>query len=83
MRLDLIKNSYSFIFNKLRKNNIIVNLHYLPVHLHPYYQKLGFKHGDFPESEKYSKEALTIPLFANLSKSQQDFVIKKIIKYCV
>ena len=83
IKLDQIKNDYTYIFDKLRKNNIIVNLHYLPVHLHPYYQKLGFKAGDYPESEKYSKEALTIPLFTTITRKQQDYVIEQINKYCV
>ena len=45
-------------------------MHYIPVHLHPYYRKLGFKEGDFPESEAYSKNAISLPLFVGLKNDQ-------------
>ena len=70
---DLIK-----IFNYLRKNGIGVNLHYLPVHLHPYYRSLGFKEGDFPNAEKYSSEALSIPIYYELSDNEQKKIVSKI-----
>ncbi len=63
------------LFEHLRSNNIGVNLHYIPVHLQPYYQKLGFKPGDFPAAEAYYKSAITLPLFPQLNEQQQDFVI--------
>ena len=63
------------LFEHLRSNNIGVNLHYIPVHLQPYYQQLGFKFGDFPEAEAYYKSAITLPLFPQLNDQQQDFVI--------
>lgn len=69
------KKNYKFIFEFMRKNGIYVNLHYLPVHLHPYYIKLGFGKNDFPQAEKYSKEALTLPLHTQLRISE----IKKIV----
>jgi dTDP-4-amino-4,6-dideoxygalactose transaminase len=52
-----------------------VNLHYIPVHTQPYYQQLGFCTGDFPEAERYYREAITLPLYAGLSESDQDRVI--------
>ena len=66
------------IFNHLRKNNILVNLHYLPIHLHPYYRNLGFKEGDFPISEQFSNQAISLPIFPDLTLKQQDFVIDAI-----
>ena len=66
------------VFEELRSKNIGVNLHYIPVHLHPYYQTMGFKSGDFPEAEQYSKEAISIPIFHGLKKDQQDEVIQAI-----
>ena len=80
LNLDKMQKNYSEIFNLFRKLGIGVNLHYLPIHLHPYYQKLGFKTGDFPESEKYSREAITIPLYVDLKKNIQDKIIDKINK---
>ncbi len=63
------------IFEKLRKAGIGVNLHYMPVHLQPDYRRLGFYEGMFPESEAYSHEAISLPMYPNLSEQQQDFVI--------
>tara|TARA_A100001388_G_C28768586_1_gene502374 strand:- start:722 stop:1921 length:1200 start_codon:yes stop_codon:yes gene_type:complete len=56
------------VFSLFRKNNIGVQLHYYPVHLQPIYKKLGFKEGDFPSSEEYSKKAISIPLYPQLKK---------------
>jgi UDP-4-amino-4,6-dideoxy-N-acetyl-beta-L-altrosamine transaminase len=63
------------IFKSLRNKGIGVNLHYMPVHLQPYYRKFGFKEGDYPEAEKYSQEAISLPLYPSLSDSKQDHVI--------
>jgi len=71
------------LFNYLRNNKIFVNLHYLPVHLHPYFQKRGFKNKIFPISETYSKSAMSIPVYPNLKKKEQlrvIFLIKKFFK---
>ncbi|MDF1795446.1 MAG: UDP-4-amino-4,6-dideoxy-N-acetyl-beta-L-altrosamine transaminase [Coxiellaceae bacterium] len=63
------------IFDSLRNNGIGVNVHYIPVHLQPFYQDLGFKKGDYPESEAYYENALSLPIFPTLSREQQNFVI--------
>jgi UDP-4-amino-4,6-dideoxy-N-acetyl-beta-L-altrosamine transaminase len=63
------------VFNKLRKNNIGVNVHYIPIHTQPYYMKLGFKIGDFPNSEEYYESAISLPLFSSMTFEQQDEVI--------
>jgi UDP-4-amino-4,6-dideoxy-N-acetyl-beta-L-altrosamine transaminase len=54
------------VFEKLKAQNIGVNVHYIPVHLQPYYQKIGFKAGQFPEAEKYYSGAISIPLYVGL-----------------
>ena len=64
------------IFNALRKASIGVQVHYIPVHLHPYYQNLGFKIGDFPEAELYSQNAISLPIYEGLSENDQNRVIK-------
>ena len=56
------------LFNYLRKNRVNVNLHYIPVHLHPYYRKMGFKTGDFLNSEKHAKSAISIPIYPKLTE---------------
>lgn len=78
LNLDIIKKSHKHVFEELRSKDIGVNLHYIPVHIHPYYQAMGFKFGDFPEAEKYYKEAISIPIFHGLKNDQQDKVIKAI-----
>lgn len=77
IRLDLgrIGKSHREVFEALRSQGILVNLHYIPVHTQPYYQQLGFCTGDFPEAERYYREAITLPLYAGLSESDQDRVI--------
>ena len=61
--LDKITKSHQQVFDELRENGIGVNLHYIPVHLQPYYKALGFKQGDFPNSERYYTQVISIPLF--------------------
>ena len=75
LHLDKIVPSHLKVFNMLRERGVGVNLHYIPVHTHPYYQKMGFKKGDFPEAELYYAEAISLPLFAALSDSQQQDIV--------
>lgn len=60
----------------LKKNDIFSTIHYIPIHLHPYYQKLGFKNGDFPQVEKYYQECISLPIHPTLKKSELYFIIK-------
>ena len=64
-----------------RKKGIGVNLHYLPLHLHPYYRKLGFSEGAFPESEQYAKEAVSLPIFVEMKNEDQNRVIDFVVNY--
>lgn len=68
-------------FNYLRTNNIGVQLHYSPVHLHPYFMNLGFSEGDFPSSEEYASSALSIPLFPGLTIQDQKNVVSLLDSY--
>ncbi len=63
------------IFDELRQNDIGANVHYIPIHLHPYYQNFGFKEGDYPKSEFFYKRSISIPLYYGLNYSNQDKVI--------
>lgn len=69
------------LFMMLKESNIGVNVHYIPVHLQPYYRKIGFKENDFPVAEDYSKKTITIPLYFDLTKKQQDVVVNSINNY--
>jgi UDP-4-amino-4,6-dideoxy-N-acetyl-beta-L-altrosamine transaminase len=62
------------VFRRLREARIGVNVHYIPVHLQPYYARLGFKPGDFPAAEEYYHQAISLPLFPAMSAAQQDRV---------
>ena len=66
------------VFEFLQSQDIGVNLHYMPVHLQPFYQRKGFKPGQFPNAEAYAKEAISIPLYFGLTNENQDFVVKSL-----
>ncbi len=74
LKLDEISLTHKQVFEALRDNGIGVNLHYIPVHTQPYYQSMGFAEGDFPESESYYKEAISLPMFHSMTIEQQDLV---------
>tara|TARA_B100000963_G_C22575017_1_gene647975 strand:+ start:235 stop:1398 length:1164 start_codon:yes stop_codon:yes gene_type:complete len=78
LKLEKIQITHKQFFEGMRSKGIGVNLHYIPVHLHPYYKKLGFRLGDFPEAEKYYSEAVSIPIFPNLSSEDQNKVVETI-----
>lgn len=63
------------VFERLRAAGIGVNVHYIPVHLQPYYRDLGFAPGDFPEAEAYYTQVLSLPLYAGLTDAEQDEVV--------
>ncbi|WIX34894.1 UDP-4-amino-4,6-dideoxy-N-acetyl-beta-L-altrosamine transaminase [Salinicola sp. JS01] len=85
IRLELarISASHCEVFEALRARGVGVNLHYIPVHTQPYYRALGFGDGDFPQAERYYAEAISLPLFPDLSESQQDEVIRALSEVLV
>jgi UDP-4-amino-4,6-dideoxy-N-acetyl-beta-L-altrosamine transaminase len=64
------------VYACLQAAQIGVNVHYIPIHTQPYYARLGFKRGDFPNSERYYARALSLPLFPAMTEAQQDFVVQ-------
>ncbi len=80
LKLDEIGLSHRDVFTALREAGIGVNLHYIPVHLQPYYKGLGFSQGQFPEAEAYYSEAISIPLYHHMSESQLQQVVDSITK---
>ncbi|MFM6008462.1 MAG: DegT/DnrJ/EryC1/StrS family aminotransferase [Sphaerospermopsis kisseleviana] len=78
LKLDKINKSHKQVFEELRQQGIGVNLHYIPVHLQPYYQQLGFKEGAFLNVENYYKEAISIPLYYGLSLEEQERVVTEL-----
>ena len=81
--IRIMKNSLSdlqrIVYQDLRKNGIIANIHYIPVHRQPFYENLGFKLGDFPEAERFHREVLTLPMFL-ISTVEQNKVIKVLVE---
>jgi len=63
------------VFEGLRTRGIGVNVHYIPVHLQPYYRALGFAPGEFPNAEAYYAEAISLPMYPTLSEAEQDQVV--------
>jgi len=59
----------------MREKGIGVNLHYIPIYRHPYYRSLGLSDKDFPNSAEYYREAMTIPIYPNMTEEQQASVI--------
>ena len=66
------------LYNYLRSKNIYTQIHYIPCHLMPYYQQLGWKEGDFPHAENYYKHCISLPMFPTLKAEEQDYVINEI-----
>jgi dTDP-4-amino-4,6-dideoxygalactose transaminase len=78
LEMDRISKSKKKIFEELHALGIMVNLHYIPIHLQPYYEKLGFEEGQYPESEKYYEEAVTLPLHPGMSLDDQKRVVSSL-----
>lgn len=74
--VELQQHNRTEVFNTLRERGIGVNVHYIPIHWHPYYQKLGFSMGQFPIAEQYYERAITLPLYPDLSADNQKEVVK-------
>lgn len=79
LKLDAINKTHRQVFEALREQGIGVNLHYIPVHIQPYYQRMGFEAKDFPEAMHYYREAISLPMYSAMSEIQQDEVVRALI----
>ncbi|MGZ8157560.1 MAG: UDP-4-amino-4,6-dideoxy-N-acetyl-beta-L-altrosamine transaminase [Methylobacter sp.] len=75
LKTEQIGKTHRDVFEALRAAGIGVNLHYIPVYLQPYYQRLGFKPRHCPEAERYYTEAISLPMFPALTAAEQDQVV--------
>ncbi len=75
LQLENIGATHRQVFEDLRAKDILVNLHYIPVHTQPYYQQMGFKQGDYPQAEHYYREAISIPMHVNLTDAELEYVV--------
>jgi UDP-4-amino-4,6-dideoxy-N-acetyl-beta-L-altrosamine transaminase len=69
------------LYNHLRKNKVYCQVHYIPVHLMPYYRNLGWEMGDFPIAENYYSRCLSLPMFPTLTVAEQQYVINLILEF--
>lgn len=75
LHLNQLAATHEQIFARLREQGIGVNLHYIPVHTHPFYERMGFTNDSFPQAEQYYREAISLPMYSALSDEQQDSVV--------
>lgn len=69
------------LYDFLVSQGIHPQVHYIPLHLHPYYREKGWKKGDFPKAENYYKKCLSLPMYPSLTDSEQSYVIDKVLEY--
>lgn len=69
------------LYEYLRTFDIFAQIHYIPVHLMPYYRQFGWKEGDLPLVEEYYKSCISLPMYPTLTSEELSFVIKKIIDF--
>ena len=80
IELEKVSKTHRQIFEELRQSGLGVNLHYIPVHLQPYYQNMGFKQGDYSNAENYYNQAISIPMYQGLTFEVQDQVVEVLKK---
>lgn len=71
------------LYNYLQDNNIYAQVHYVPLHLTPYYRQLGNKDGDLPVMEEYYKHCLSLPMYPTLTDEEQEYVIAKVLEFVI
>ena len=75
LKLGEMKKTHREVFEAMRAAGIGVNLHYIPVHRQPYYERLGFRAGHCPVAERYYTEAISLPMYPGLTEEQQGHVV--------
>jgi len=81
LRTELLRVTRGEIFEALSAENIGVNVHYMPLHLHPFYQQeFGYRKGDYPKAERYYERAITLPIFPKMSDEDVKDVIEAVRK---
>ena len=69
------------LYDYLRTKNIYAQVHYIPVHLMPYYRQLGFEKGNYPVAEAYYERCLSLPMFPALTQEEQNYVIENVLNF--
>ena len=76
--IQIASRQRALLYDYLRQQGIMVQVHYIPLHTHPYYRQLGFQQNDFPNAIQFYQGALSLPLYVDLSETQQDEIVSKI-----
>ena len=69
------------MYDFLHLNDILVQIHYIPVHKFPYYKKIGYSDADLKNSEKYYKNCLSLPMYPTLTDNEQNYIINKVLEF--
>jgi len=80
VRIDSKKISHKTVFEQCRSRGIAVNLHYIPIYRHPFYRKFNYDVNNFPEAEAYYVQAISLPIFPGISRTQLDLVAASLVK---
>jgi len=76
VRIDSLTNQqHATLVANLRESGVFAHVHYIPIHMQPFYISLGFKIGDFPNAEKYYQQAVTLPLFPDLKEDEVEHIV--------
>lgn len=78
--IQVMNQDRKVVFDRLRQAGVGVNVHYIPVYHHPYYQRNGYGEVHCPEAEKFYERAISLPIFPGLTKEQQEYVIGRILE---
>ena len=78
--IQVVNKERKEVFDRLRANNIGVNVHYIPVYKHPYYQENGYREVCCKNGEQYHERAISLPMYPLLSDEEQDYVIEMVKK---
>lgn len=81
LKLTEINKTHRQVFEELRDSGIGVNLHYIPVYRNPYFEQLGFEDGYCPEAERYYGEAISLPMYPNLTEKDLSYIANSLSKY--
>jgi dTDP-4-amino-4,6-dideoxygalactose transaminase len=79
LKTDEINKTHRQVYDALRSAGILVNLHYIPVYRHPYYEQMGYSLGYCPQAEKYYSEAISIPMYPTLTENDLTYTISTLV----
>lgn len=79
--IDLTPEQKLNVYTQLKQAGIVLQVHYIPIYLHPYYKSLGFSSGYCPEAERFYRNEFSLPIYTSLSKQQQEMISSTLLKF--